>query len=48
MIGNGLLLAYALFIENLVLILGFLPGPLVQTRNLMLVKQERLRSSSAA
>lgn len=34
--GNGLLLAYAIHLGDPVYILGFLPGPLVQVRNLML------------
>jgi lipid-A-disaccharide synthase-like uncharacterized protein len=34
--GNGLLLAYALHLGDPVYVLGFLPGPLVQVRNLML------------
>lgn len=34
--GNALLLAYAIHLKDPVYILGFLPGPLVQVRNLML------------
>jgi lipid-A-disaccharide synthase-like uncharacterized protein len=34
--GNALLLAYALHLGDPVWVLGFLPGPLVQVRNLML------------
>lgn len=36
LVGNLLLLAYALHLGDAVYILGFLPGPLVQTRNLWL------------
>ena len=34
--GNGLLLAYALHLGDLVFVLGFLPGPFLQARNLAL------------
>jgi len=34
--GNGLLLAYALHLADPVYVAGFLPGPIVQVRNLML------------
>ena len=34
--GNGLLLAYAIHLGDPVFVLGFLPGPLLQARNLML------------
>ena len=34
--GNGLLLACALHLGDLLLVLGFLPGPLLQARNLVL------------
>ena len=35
--GNGLLLAYALHLGDLLFVLGFLPGPLLQVRNLVLI-----------
>lgn len=38
LVGNALLLAYALHLWDLIYILGFVPGPLVQVRNLMLGK----------
>ncbi len=38
--GNGLLLAYALHLGDPVLVLGFLPGPLLQARNLVLARRE--------
>jgi lipid-A-disaccharide synthase-like uncharacterized protein len=34
--GNVLLLAYALHLGNVLLVLGYLPGPLLQVRNIML------------
>ena len=37
--GNGLLLAYALHLGDPVFVLGFLPGPLLQVRNLVLVRR---------
>ena len=37
--GNLLLLAYALHLGDPVFVLGFLPGPLLQVRNLVLVRQ---------
>jgi lipid-A-disaccharide synthase-like uncharacterized protein len=37
--GNSLLLAYAVHLGNPVFILGFLPGPLLQVRNLMLSRR---------
>ena len=37
--GNCLLLAYALHLGDAVFVLGFLPGPLLQVRNLMLVER---------
>ena len=36
--GNSLLLAYALHLGDAVFVLGFLPGPLLQVRNLMLAE----------
>jgi lipid-A-disaccharide synthase-like uncharacterized protein len=36
LVGNGLLLAYALHLGDPVFVLGFLPGPLLQVRNLVL------------
>jgi len=36
LVGNGLLLAYALHLGDPVFVLGFLPGPLLQVRNLFL------------
>lgn len=38
LVGNALLLAYALHLWDMIYILGFVPGPLVQVRNLMLGK----------
>ena len=37
--GNGLLLAYALHLGDPVFVLGFLPGPLLQARNLVLARR---------
>lgn len=37
--GNGFLLAYALHLGDPVFVLGFLPGPFLQARNLMLSHQ---------
>lgn len=37
--GNSLLLAYALHLGDAVFVLGFLPGPLLQVRNLMLTSR---------
>jgi lipid-A-disaccharide synthase-like uncharacterized protein len=34
--GNALLLAYAVHLRDPIFIAGFVPGPLVQVRNLML------------
>lgn len=42
--GNGLLLAYAIHIGDPVYVAGFLPGPLVQIRNLVLLRRHRTRS----
>jgi lipid-A-disaccharide synthase-like uncharacterized protein len=46
LIGNGLLLAYALHLRDPLFVLGFLPGPFVQVRNLLLARhgsrEERL------
>lgn len=39
LVGNGLLLAYALHLGDPVFVLGFLPGPLLQVRNLVLVRR---------
>lgn len=36
--GNALLLAYALHLGDTVFVLGFLPGPLIQARNLVLAR----------
>lgn len=36
--GNGLLLAYALHLADPIFVLGYLPGPIVQVRNLMLAR----------
>lgn len=36
--GNALLLAYALHLGDPVFVLGFLPGPLIHVRNLMLAR----------
>jgi lipid-A-disaccharide synthase-like uncharacterized protein len=38
--GNGLLLAYALHLGDAVYVAGFLPGPLVQVRNLLLLRRQ--------
>lgn len=43
--GNLLLLAYALHLGDKVFILGFLPGPFLQARNIVLLR--RARSDSA-
>jgi lipid-A-disaccharide synthase-like uncharacterized protein len=45
--GNLLLLIYALHLQDAVFVLGFLPGPVIQARNLMLVRDSRLRRSSS-
>lgn len=37
--GNGLLLAYALHLGDPIFIAGFVPGPIVQVRNLMLQRR---------
>lgn len=37
--GNALLLAYAVHLRDAILIAGFVPGPLVQVRNLMLQRR---------
>lgn len=42
--GNALLLAYALHLRDPVFVLGFLPGPLVQIRNLWLTARNPLAS----
>ncbi len=39
--GNLLLLTYALHIQDAVFVLGFLPGPLLQVRNLVLARRSR-------
>lgn len=39
LLGNALLLAYAVHLGDWILIAGFLPGPLVQVRNLMLQRR---------
>lgn len=41
--GNALLLAYAFHQASAVLVAGYLPGPLVQGRNLVLHRRERAR-----
>jgi len=41
LIGNVLLLAYALHLGNPIYILGFVPGPIVQVRNLVLERRAR-------
>jgi lipid-A-disaccharide synthase-like uncharacterized protein len=43
--GNALLLAYALHLRDPIFVLGFLPGPLLQVRNLMLVRGARTAAS---
>lgn len=40
--GNLFLLSYALHLGDAVLIAGYLPGPLVQVRNLMLIGRRRV------
>lgn len=44
--GNLILLAYALHLQDAVFVLGFLPGPVIQARNLMLARGARLGRSS--
>lgn len=39
--GNGFLLAYALHLRDPVFVLGYLPGPLIQARNLVLARDPR-------
>lgn len=39
LLGNGLLLAYALHLGDPVFVLGYLPGPLIQARNLVLAQR---------
>ena len=39
LLGNLLLLAYALHLGDPVFVLGFLPGPLLQARNLALARR---------
>ena len=43
--GNCLLLAYALHLGDAVFVLGFLPGPLLQVRNLMLAERANPRGA---
>ena len=38
--GNALLLAYALHLRDPVFVLGYLPGPLIQARNLVLAQRD--------
>ena len=38
LVGNVLLLAYALHLGDVVIVLGFLPGPLLQARNIALAR----------
>jgi lipid-A-disaccharide synthase-like uncharacterized protein len=45
--GNALLLAYAIFLGDPVYIAGFVPGPIVQVRNLMLASRSRAEPSGA-
>jgi len=42
--GNVLLLAYAIEIRDLLIVLGYLPGPVLQVRNLMLDRRSGQRS----
>lgn len=42
LVGNLLLLAYALYRGDMVFILGFLPGPFLQARNIVLLRRSRL------
>ncbi len=42
--GNGLLLAYTIHLGDAVNIAGYIPGPLVQIRNLMLHSREKRRT----
>lgn len=44
--GNALLLAYSVHLQDAVFIAGFVPGPLVQVRNLMLGRSEGRRASA--
>jgi lipid-A-disaccharide synthase-like uncharacterized protein len=41
LVGNLLLLAFTLHLGNLVLIWGYVPGPIVQVRNLMLSRKTK-------
>ncbi len=47
LIGNVLLLSYSIHRRDAVLIAGFVPGPLVQVRNLMLSSRGSPRAESA-
>ena len=40
LVGNPLLLAFAIHLRDLVLIAGCVPGPIVQVRNLMLSRSK--------
>jgi lipid-A-disaccharide synthase-like uncharacterized protein len=44
--GNALLLAYAIHLRDPVYIAGFIPGPIVQVRNLMLGRSRGAAASS--
>jgi lipid-A-disaccharide synthase-like uncharacterized protein len=48
LVGNGLLLAYAIHLGDRVLIAGYSVGPLVQIRNLMLHHRSRTRAAGPA
>ena len=39
LIGNAMLLAYAVHLRDPVFVLGYLPGPLIQARNLVLARR---------
>ena len=47
LVGNGLLLAYTAHLGDPILIAGFLPGPLIQARNLMLGQAPGLASKNS-
>jgi lipid-A-disaccharide synthase-like uncharacterized protein len=43
LVGNVLMLGYALHLRDPVFVLGYLPGPLIQARNLVLAQRSRPR-----
>lgn len=44
--GNSLLLAYALWLRDPIFVLGYLPGPLLQMRNLVLWRRTTARAGA--